>query len=186
MPNTDNLDEPIIINFDTIGKLYDIHPEIVNRAIQYISQKHGGMPIKYEPDEKLYDFLSRFDHDQTTEGGRFWHHIVIGNYSEIAFWENGVYSPAKESVVPQTANSTNSELPMSVEFPLNHNDDSDESKVKIVLYREKGGSIRWYDCSNSAHNRIPASMNGLKKLERMKVAIEIMEKHIKNSIELKK
>jgi len=64
---------------------------------------------------------------------------------------------------------------------LNPESNSDSSNVELRLF-ENSGRIKWSSCDESIINNIKADQSGLAKLERMKVAIELMQQHIKKSI----
>lgn len=65
-----------------------------------------------------------------------------------------------------------------IEFDLNPEKESDESKVRMSLDDERGLTIKWYDCSENTNHIINGNYNGLMKLERMALAIEMAKKHV--------
>lgn len=117
--------------------------------------------------------------------------------STVMVMKNGIWAEIKSKVHADEPKKMDGILPLMepykgpeknqkdqkhdyVEFTLGSG--SDESKVSLRFDKNSGGSIKWIDCMNeNVKNYIKADVSGLAKLERMKVAIELMEKHILKS-----
>lgn len=70
-----------------------------------------------------------------------------------------------------------------IEFSLQPDKESDESKVVLSLNEEDGSTIfKLYDCNEHTSHMISSGVLGSRKLERLRLAIEILiENNEKNS-----
>lgn len=70
-----------------------------------------------------------------------------------------------------------------IEFSLQPDKESDESKIALSLNEEDGSAIlKIYDCNDHTSHMIRPGVLGARKLERLKLAIEMLiENNEKNS-----
>lgn len=74
----------------------------------------------------------------------------------------------------------------NIEIPLEPYKDTVESKFKIVLTEVENNKVlqlKCNDCFEHITLYIPLSIRGIKKIERIKTAIDLLEKELHNNIE---